>query len=181
MQKKSIYTYAAEAGLPTGIYLTLMSACVLLSLQIPITPMLFVPLALGFPFFIWFLLKNIAKAEPTYLKFSSLWLGGIYTVIFGTLICMLFSSLYVVFIEPGFVQKYVANALSAIETSPYASEYETTMILMRKALDAHILPTGMEFLMTMAWFICFAGSLLSLFIALIITKNGKKVSEEISA
>lgn len=181
MQKKSIYSYAAAAGLPAGLYLTLMSASLLLSVRIPSIVMFLIPLAIGFPFMLWFLMRNISKAEPTYNKFSSLWLGGIYTVIFGTLICLLLSGLYVVFIEPGFVHMYVMNAIEAIESTSVAPEYEQTLALMREAIEARILPTGLEFLLSMAWLTCFSGSVISLFIAMLIPRDGKKMSREISA
>ena len=174
MQKISIYKYASEAGIPAGLYLTLMSACLLLSIKIPVLPILLLPLSIGFPFLLWFLMKGIVKAEPSYHKFSSLWLGGIYTVIFGTLIALFLSAIYIVTVEPGFVYQYVSNALDTIEASQLSGEYEASMKLMREAMDAHLLPSGMEFITTIAWFTCFAGSLLSLVIALIMTRVSKR-------
>lgn len=173
MQKKSIYKFASEKGLPAGLYLSLMSACVLMSIKLPFLPILLLPLGACFPVLIWYLMKGIVKEEPSYNKFSSLWLGGIYTIIFGTLICMFLSALYIMFVEPNFVWMYVNNALMAVESSPVAGEYERSILLMREAMEAHILPSGLEFLSTMAWFTCFAGSMLSLVIALIITKVGR--------
>ena len=176
MQRKSIYKYASEAGLPAGLYLTLMSACMLFSLQMPGLPMLLLPLAIGFPFVLWALMKKIVKAEPSYNKFSSLWLGGIYTVIFGTLICFFLSALYIVFLEPGFVYKYFEAAIEAVETSPMADNYATSIKLMREAMDAHLLPSGLEFLTTIAWFTCFSGSIISLLLALLMSKSSKRVT-----
>lgn len=178
MQKKSIYKYASEAGVPAGIYLTLMSACLLLSIKIPVLPLFLLPLGIGFPFLLWVLMKRISKEEPTYSKFSSLWLGGLYTVIFGTVICMFISALYIVIAEPGFVHLYVNNALDAVESSPVAGEYEASIALMRNAIDAHLLPSGLEFLTTMAWFTCFVGSIISLFLALIMSRSGKKITRQ---
>ena len=175
MQKKSIYKYASEAGLPIGLYLSAMSACLLVSVKIPALPMLLLPLALGFPVVLWAMMKKISRQEKSYNKFSSLWLGGIYSVIFGTLICMFLSALYIVFIEPNFVNLYISNALSAVESSPVAGEYEASISMMRQAMEAHVLPTGLEFLTTMAWFTCFCGSVLSLVIAAIM-RGGKKSS-----
>ena len=181
MQKKSIYKYASEAGVPAGLYLTLMSACLLLSVKMPVLPMLLLPLGVGFPFLLWAFMRRISRSEPSYNKFSSLWLGGIYTVIFGTLICMFLSALYIVMIEPGFVNLYVSNALEAIESSPFASEYESSILMMREAMDAHILPSGLEFLTTMAWFTCFNGSILALFIAFLMSKFSKKEARQFTA
>lgn len=180
MKRKSIYKYASEAGVPAGIYLTLMSACFLLSVRMPNLPVFILPLGIGFPFILWLLLRKICKLEPVYMKFSSIWLGGIYTVIFGTLICFFLSALYVVFIEPAFVTLYFNNALQVLEASPLAEEYQSSIMLMREAMNAHILPSGLELLMTISWFTCFTGSLLSLFIALIMTKVGKKVGNEVT-
>lgn len=181
MQKKSIYKYAAEAGVPVGMYLSLMSACLLLSVKFSVLPMLLMPLCLGFPFVLWMQVKKISRQEPSYNKFSSLWLGGIYSVIFGTVICMFLSALYIVFVEPNFVSLYVNNALAAVEASPMAGEYESSINLMHDAIEAHILPTGLQFLTTMAWFTCFIGSVISLFMALIMSRGGKKVTRQFPA
>ena len=180
MKRKSIYKYASEAGVPAGLYLTLMSACFLLSVKMPNLPIFILPLAIGFPFVLWFLLRNICKAEPTYLKFSSVWLGGLYTVIFGTLICFFLSALYLVFVDPGFVAGYFNNALEVLESSQFAEEYQSSITLMREAMEAHVLPSGLELMMTISWFTCFMGSLISLFIALIMTKVGKKVGDGVT-
>lgn len=181
MEKKSIYKYASECGVSVGLYLTLMSACVLMSIKIPALPLLLLPLILCLPIILWVNLRKIVKADPTYNKFASLWLGGIYTIIFGTLICTFLSALYIFFIEPNFVYQYVTNALTAVEMSPMASEYESTVALMREAMEAHILPSGFEFVTTMAWFTCFSGSLLSLVIALLMSYLGKKTTQQFSA
>lgn len=181
MQKKSIYKYASEAGVPMGLYLTIMSACMLLSVKVSILPLLLLPLSLGFPAVIWMVMRRIVQLEPSYNKFSSMWLGGIYTVIFGTLICMFLSGLYLCFVEPNFVSLYVNNALEAVELSPMAAEYEASIRMMREAMDAHILPSGMEFLSTMAWFTCFCGSIVSLLIAFLMSKAMKKPTQSYQA
>lgn len=164
--------------MPAGLYLTLMSACLLCSIKLPSLPIFLIPLAIGFPFLLWFLMKRIARSEPSYYKFSSLWLGGLYTVIFGTMIALFLSGLYIVFVEPGFVYLYINNALEAVETSPMADQYATSIKLMREAVDAHLLPSGLEFLTTMAWFTCFAGSILSLFLALLMRNCSRKITNQ---
>lgn len=172
--KKSIYKYAAEAGVPIGVYLIVMSSCFLMSLKVAVLPMFLLPLALGFPVALWLVMRRIVKEEPSYRKVSVLWLGGIYSVIFGTLICTLFSGLYVTFVEPGFVHAYVEYAIDSIESSPMSAQYAPTTSLMREAMSAHILPSGLEFVSTMAWFTCFAGSVISFLISVVMVRTGKK-------
>ncbi|MCH5240626.1 MAG: DUF4199 domain-containing protein [Muribaculaceae bacterium] len=178
MEKKSIYKYASETGVPMGLYLTLMSGCLLMSVKFQFLLMLLMPLSIGFPFVLWWQMKRILREESSYNKFSSLWLGGIYTVIFGTLICMFLSAIYVVFVEPNFVGLYFTQAIEAVESSPLAGEYEATVELMRNAMEAHILPSGLEFLTTMGWLTCFTGCILSLFIALLMNRGNKSVTRQ---
>ncbi len=168
---KSIYRYAAEGGIPVGLYLTLISACLLLSLRIPLLPLLILPLAIGFPFLVGWKMEQIARACPPYRRVATLWLGGIYMVIFGTLICTLISALYIKFIDPTFVYSYISNAITTIEQSPMAPDYASTTELMRKAIDNRLLPNGMEFVSSLAWFTCFFGSILSLLLALLLSRR----------
>ncbi len=172
--KKSIYQYAAESGIPVGIYLCMMSGCLLLSIKYTMLGTLLFPLAIGFPLILGFMMKQIAKKEPEYLKIPALWLAGIYIVIFGSIICMLFSAAYITFANPGFVYEYVSAAIDTIENSPVKDQYANTAALMRDAIDARILPTGTEFVATMGWTTCFTGSLLSLLIAAIIVSINRK-------
>lgn len=171
---KSIYKYAAEAGLPVGLYLTFMAACLFVNLKIESSTSLIFVLMIGFPILLGYKMRQIAVKEPSYMKVSALWLGGIYTVIFGSLICALFSGIYLVFIDPGFINAMVLNAVNSLEESPMAFEYSSTITLMRDAVDAHLLPTGMEFVSTMGWLTCFCGSILSLILSLIIVKTGAR-------
>ena len=175
MKQKSIYKYAAEAGVPVGVYLTLMAACFFFSMELPILSLLIFPLALGFPFYLGYFVRKIGKLQPSYMKFSSLWLGGIYTVIFGTLICMFFSSIYVVFFNQGFVNSYCVNIIETLESSPVASEYEASVEMLKRMIDLRLLPSAMDFVISLGWFTCFSGSILSLIIAAIISRNSNNV------
>ena len=70
---KSIYKYASEAGLPIGMYLTMMSACLLMSLRVEILSMMIFPLIVGFPIILGMIMKRISTQEPAYMKVSALW------------------------------------------------------------------------------------------------------------
>jgi len=176
--KKSVYKYAAEAGLPVGIYLTAMSACLLLSLRIESLPVLMLLLALGFPFLLAYYMRRMSLLEPAYSKISALWLCGIYSVIFGTLICSLLSGIYLTVIDPGFIHAYVENALMEIESSPVAGEYAATTEMMRRAIDGRMLPGGMQFVASMGWLTCFVGSMLSLVLAVVIGRRRQHAAEK---
>ncbi len=176
MNKKSVYKFAAEAGLPIGLYLILISACFLLSLKVDFLLYLIIPLLLGFPFLMAHFMKKMVREEASYERFSPIWLFGIYSIIFGTLICMLFSTVYLTFIDPSFITSYVTGAIANIQASPMADSYASTVEMMQEAIDAHMLPNGTQFVTTMAWFTCFAGSMLSLILAAVISHAPTKKS-----
>lgn len=171
---KSVYKYAAESGVPVGIYLTAMSACFLLSLKIPLLPLVILPLALGFPFLLGRYMRRVAAAEPKYARFASLWLYGIYTVIFGVLICSLISALWLVFADPGFLHEYIVRTIAEMESLPDAARYAESTDIMREALEQGLVPSGTQFVASMAWLTSFGGSVLSLFLAWGVSSRGVK-------
>lgn len=174
MNIKSVYKYAAEAGVPLGLYLTLISGCFLLSVKYEFLSMLIFPLVIVFPFVLGGFMRRLARVEPAYARFSPMWLFGIYSVLSGTLICALFSALYLMFVDPSFMVVYVENAIATIEASPMAGQYASTVDMMRQAIDNHMLPSGLQLVTTMGWFTCFSGSILSLFLALILSQRRPK-------
>ncbi len=174
MNNKSVYKYAAEAGLPIGLYLTLISGCFLFSVKYDFLSMLIFPLVVVFPIVLGCFMRRLAKVQPAYARFSPMWLFGIYSVLCGTLICSLLSALYLMFIDPSFMINYVENAISTIQASPMAAQYAPTVDMMRQAIDAHMLPSGLQLVATMGWFTCFSGSILSLFLSLILSQRRPK-------
>lgn len=174
MDTKSVYKYAAESGVPVGLYLICISTCFLLSLKVGLLQMLILPLVIGFPFLLGYRMKRLANMEPQYNRFYPLWLFGIYSVIFGTLICMLYSSLYLVFIDPSFISNYVAESIEGIKALPSSEHYEATIEVLQKAIDSHMLPSGTQFVTSMGWFTAFGGAMMSLVLALVISRMSAK-------
>lgn len=166
---RSVMGHAAHAGLPMGLYLTAVSMCLLGSLKVDVLPILMLPLVCGIPIVLYRLMKRTCTEDPSCCRVSSLWLMGIYTFIFGSLICALVSNLYIVFIEPGFVKDYIMMAIRDLESSPNAEAFASQIDLMHRAVEGHALPGSMQFVASMAWTTCFFGSLLSLITARVLT------------
>ena len=166
---KSIYLFAAESGGYLGLYLTAISATLLLANRIPALPLLSLPLAIGLPFFAAWLMNSIANAEPRYRRVSALWVAGIYSFIFGTLICALLSGCYLLFVEPDFLYTYFRNTIDTISQAGISSPM-ADIDSMRQALDARILPSPMQFVASMGWSSCFFGAMLSLPLAMILAR-----------
>lgn len=168
MELKSVFKYAAEAGVPMGLYLTAISMCLLASIRIPQLPLLMLPLLAGVPVVLYRILRRIRNEQPAYRRVATLWLIGIYIFIFGTLICTLISSLYVVILQPHFVYDYVSQALAVYDSTPQLASLAGNADMMREAMARHMLPSGLQFVASLGWSTCFFGSLLSFAVACIL-------------
>lgn len=160
-----VLKYASEKGILMGLYLTAMSACILLSLRWPGLPSLLVPLTACCPVWLWLLLRPMARNNSEDAAVSSLWLAGIYIFIFATLICGLLTASYLLFLHPGFIGEYMASSIAAVEASPMAPAFAEQVEVMRQAMDRHLLPSPMEFTISMMWATAFFGSIVSLIVA----------------
>ncbi len=163
----STYRYSSELGLWMGLYLFLMSACLLGSIHIQTLILLLFPLALGTPVVLYLLLNKVWRLEPGLRTLSAMWLTGIWTFIFGSLICAILSAGWILIFDPGFVDEYVLQNIKAMEQSPVAGNYTAELAQLNSMVEQGALPSPMQFIFTMIWSTSFAGSILSLLVALI--------------
>lgn len=157
--RKSIFTYAAESGVGAGVGMSLMAVCLFLSMKAPWLSTAILLLGAGVIVFISIGMRRICRRDAGCRTVSALWLYGIYTTIFGTLIAALFSTVWLIFIDPAFLYTYFQWAygqLSATGSSPAEQE------IFRKAIEAKLYPSTSTFVSTMMWLTASFGSLLSL-------------------
>ncbi|MBD5279606.1 MAG: DUF4199 domain-containing protein [Bacteroides sp.] len=173
MDNKSIYKFAAESGLPAGLYLTLISLGVMLSMKVEFMNLAVLPLIVGFPFFMAWRMNRVVKIRPEYGNFSPLWLFGIYTIIFGTLICMLATYLYLMFVDPYFIKESLDQAIETFSKLPDSGASNMSEI-MRQAAEKNVYPSKTQFVTSMGWFTCFGGSMLSLLLAFVISRRRRR-------
>lgn len=166
---KQLIKFASEQGIYMGLYMTLMSACIVLSTQYQSLPTWLVPLTVLCPFVLWRLIKPAIKEDIENAAIAPLWLTGIYIFIFGTLICGIITAAYLNFFHPTFVADYLQQSIHTVETSPLASTFAEQLDVMRDALARGAVPTFMEFVFTMMWTSAFFGSMLSLLVATAMT------------
>lgn len=167
---KSVYKSAAEAGFPTGLYLTVVSIGMMLGVKFGVLNIPVLMLLAGFPFYLAWQMQRVVKNEPEKGNFSPLWLFGIYTVIFGTLICMLTTYLYLMFVDPSFIRDSLNQAIETFSQLPDSGAHHMSEV-MRQAMEKNVYPTKTQFVTSMGWFTCFAGSMLSLVLAFMISRR----------
>ncbi len=173
MTSPSIFHLAARAGLPIGLILTFMSACMLFSIHYPSLPLALVGVIL-IPICLVSYMRRIATRLPIYNKFVPLWLFAMYSIIFGTLICTLLSALYVTFFEPDFINVYIDTTMAQLNdnlTGELLQAHQHNIDLINMARERHLLPSALEFISSLAWSTAFFGTLLSIPLALIAVRR----------
>ncbi len=180
---KSPYKYGADLGLWMGLYLMLISACFLLSMRLTGLAMFAFPLMIGVPVVLYFMLRRIYKESPINRTLSALWMSGIMTFICGSLICGILTAGWLLIFQPNFFYEYVAGAIRLLQEGSGASQYATQIGLMQEMIDKKLLPTPMEFVVSMIWTTAFLGSLTSLVVAWMVrlTAGGGSNNNNLSA
>ena len=152
-----------------GALLSGAAACFLFSLRLPAVSAGVFPLLCCTLVLLYLRMRRLAAVDEAYRRVAPLWLYGIYTFVFGSLIAALFTAVVMIFVEPGFIGRYLAESVAQVEASPMAAEFAEHTALMHRALDAGILPSESQFVSTMGWFTAFGGSMLSLIMAALVS------------
>lgn len=154
-----------------GLILSASAACFLFSLRIPALSSMVFPALCVTLLYIYVRMRRLSTTERGYQRIAPLWLYGIYTYLFGALIAALFSAVVLIFVEPGFLTRYLSTSVAQIEASEMAADMAEHTALMRRALDAGIVPSESQFVSAMGWLTALTGSLVSLVIAALLVKT----------
>ncbi len=177
----SPYRRGANSGVPMGVCLSVMFALwslgmvsaapasnVLSMAALCVTLLAVVLLA-------W-LQRRGYVADGGMTTFSGVWMHGIMTVIFGSLIAMVAGYVYMRWINPDFLgdlyttmydkMRQMARDLPGKTGSQYAEMADT----LKQMMDHGLMPTVMQLLSNVLWSVCFGGCILSLITAAIVMK-----------
>ncbi len=168
MDSKSIYRAAGKLGIPTGAYLSVLSAAVVFSDRASFIPVVALALMMCLPFVIYRIQRSAHKADPT-TPYAGIWLLGMMTLIFGSLICALVTYVVITAMRPDFINEQVQAAINLYSQTPELRD-STMVQTMRMAMEEGLLPTPIEYVVQMFWMTSFAGSLLSALLAVPATR-----------
>lgn len=156
--------------------LTAMSACMLLSVRMPVMPLALAGFVI-IPVYMVSRMRRIADQYVPYDRFTPLWLYGMYSLIFGTLICTLLSSLYVLWFEPDFINLYIDQTMATLAQGldgDLKQLHEENLRTIALARERHLLPSPLEFISSLGWSTAFFGSLATIPLALIAVRRGQR-------
>lgn len=172
--KKSIARYAMEYGVYFGIYLILKFVLMTFGVGSLIASFFSEILLIALPFVLYYIMLRYKKQEPENAHFSQLWMFGIFLFFFASLLSGIVEYVYYRYINPTYIEMQMAALLDLIEEITQAQNSEMLQI-MRTGLEKGGAPSPIEMVFQTIWTNVFLGSLLSIIVALIVSR--KKVNK----
>lgn len=173
--KKSIARYAMEYGVYFGLYLIVKFVLMTFSLNNFIANFFSEILLIAIPFVLYYIMRHYKKQEGGKVNFSQLWMFGIFLFFFASLLSGVAEYIYYRYINPTFIEMQMSAVLDLIEHMTQTQESEMLQI-MREGLAKGGAPSPIEMVFQTIWANVFLGSLLSIIIALIVSrKKNKKI------
>ena len=101
-----------------------------------------------------------------FTEYAGLWMLGIMLYILGTVLCSFITFLVITYCRPGFIYEQAQAAVDVYRTMPQMRDNDMVNLL-QQAIDDKALPSPIELVMSVFWFVSFAGSLVSALTALV--------------
>ena len=173
MTPGQVYREGANKGVIVGINLSVLFFCAVLSDYVPLLSIVALLLFVGIPFFVYGIMNYIYKKYQRVADFSSLWMLGIALFLGGALICSLVTYVTLEYAMPDYIHRQAEKALELYQQTPQLNSTGLTTYI-ESAIKNDLLPTSIEFAVEMLWLTSFFGSMLSLFLAIILRLTGNK-------
>jgi hypothetical protein len=168
----SVYKRGADDGLKLGIIMIVLFIAAAYSLQFAMLGFLAFALTIAVPFVVYYMIKRDYLRYPNMRFFSALWMHGICTFFFGSVLLAAAMSVFLRFIEPTFIIDNLNNAISVYRSLGVAEANEMADA-MQSLIDKHMVPSAISFAMTSIWSVVFSGSMLSLLLSLLVRTFNK--------
>ena len=163
--KKRIYQRAGEWGVPFGLYLACAAMASIFADWFMPLQLLFLVLLLGIPAVTYYFQRRKFIEDDGFTEYSGLWMLGIMLFIFGTVLCSFIVFMVLQFGRPNFIYEQTQAAVDLYNAMPQMQD-KAILDVLQRAIDERALPTPIEMVMSVFWFVTFGGSLVSALTAL---------------
>lgn len=161
-ERKSVFKRGAECGVPMGLYMSTIALLTLFTDKIPVFSLVAIVMLFAGPFFIYRLQRRYFVEENGMTEYAALWMHGILMVLYGALITSAVAYVVLQYVRPGFIYDQMQTAVNAYNAIPQMKEQMGTMLeVMQQAIDQNMLPSPIELVFNMFWFVAFSGSMVS--------------------
>lgn len=171
--KKSIYQRGGEWGVPFGLYLGCMATASIFADWFAPLSLIFFILLLGTPLVVYYFQRRKFIEDEGFTEYSGLWMLGIMLFLLGTVLASFIAYLVMQYGRPGFIYEQAQAAIEAYSKMPQMKDSEMLLVLQRMVKDK-LLPTPIEMVFNVFWFVTFFGSLMSALTAMVAKRPLKR-------
>jgi len=136
--------------------------------EVPSLGLLAIAGFIAVPWMVWTLLRRRWTARQVPEQFSAVWLHGICTFLFGSIILALFIYLTFNYIKPGWIETQTLEAARRLAAQPDSAEEAHKII---QIVEKGLLPSPIRIAVSSIWLVAFTGSLWSMIFAAILTRT----------
>lgn len=175
--KKSIYQRASEWGVPFGLYLACAATASIFADWFAPLGLIFFVLVLGTPLVVYYFQRRKFIEDDGFAEYSALWMLGILLFLLGTVLASFIVFLILQYGRPGFIYDQAQAAIEVYNKMPQMRDSDLVHVLERMVKEK-LLPTPIEMVFNVFWFVTFAGSVTSAITALIAQRPLRKAPRQ---
>ncbi len=165
--QKSVYHLGATNGVYIGALLSVMFLTQSLGLHNTLLLIIGDLLMIAVPFVAYRLLVRDHDRHTHMRSVSAVWLDGIVTFICGSITLAIVMYIFLRFIQPGFTVEQIRNLID-LYRQLHSAQGDAMARTLEQLIATHQVPSPIQLSFFMLWLTSFAGSLLSMVLALII-------------
>lgn len=161
-EQKSLYKQAAENGIPMGLFMSTISLLMLYTDRVPVFSLIALVMLFAGPIVIYRFQRRYFIDEGGMAEYAALWMLGIMMVIFGAIITGAVTYCVLQFVRPNLIYDQAQATIDAYNAIPELRVKVADMLdVMQKMIDQNAMPSAIEMVFSMFWFVTFSGSVLS--------------------
>lgn len=168
MTFQSPYRRGADDGFLFGLYLSALFFASVFSARIPLLGLLSLGLAVAVPAVVYRMMARYDRAMGKASAFAVTWMHGVMTFVCGALISGALLTVYMRWLDPGFIASQM-RVLAGLEGQFPGSSIDYSAVLAAQMLEANFLPSAISVAAELMMLTVFTGSclcmLLSAFLA----------------
>ena len=161
-ERKSVFKRGAECGVPMGLYMSTISLMSLFTDKVPLFSLAVIVMLFVGPYIIYRFQRHYFIEENGMTEYAALWMQGILMVVYGALITGAVTYLVLQYIRPSYIYDQAQMAIDTYNAIPsMKAQLGEILDVMQQAIDQNALPTPIELVFQMFWFVTFSGCMLS--------------------
>ena len=168
--KQSIYQKASVWGIPFGLFLSCIGVTSVFADWFQPLGFISLVLLLSTPLVVYYFQRRHFVEEGGFAEYAELWMLGIMLFMLGTVLASFIMFLVIQLGRPEFIYDQANMAIKTYSAMPEMHDSEMVNVLQRM-VDERKLPTPIEMVFNVFWFITFGGCITSAITALVARRS----------